>query len=812
MIVLCAAIAAQSSAQYGYMSTYDTAKYAAALRQDLADGVLDQNLYPELKVSNWIPTYYVRGGIELSSVQSVAPIVTGVLAQRTRIVQGIGIRSDRGRWRPLTSTEPTDPWRDRFIHAGSNPVYYVDLGQQGVLDVYGGWPSNSGVWDDRANSFKLDSESVSTRRFSALTKSYYPMGAAPDSLIRSWVCSLDYNSPTERVYNAPLNYSREHLPDPNRNFYWTRSGVVSDDPRTILYPAAAERTPFAWEVAGSGVTKPDTNDLRAIIYPINEFIAYNAGVRSVQSTANGLQVRLADNVFALFQSAGAPTQRFDQSQRFALINAPEFLQRPGDMVISYSRRRIYFIPYSTTGISAGVDDNAQVLNVSVATPISKTIPKDQWRVYAAPLMVHQRPGFTLENVDFSTCAGCAISIGGVSDDHLTTAGMTLSNCRFTSIGLVGVESRDSWATSMLGSEFSNIDGVAISIRTESYTDPTNRELSYRAHYSQLGLNDMIIGCNIRSTGRLHPSLPAVMLALKPCAVSIMGNTFSDTSGIAISGTGTRHQISSNSFVRCSADVAEAGVVTFPGSITNLGNVITRNGFYNCKKCPEFGRTQFDPFLAGVMLDDGASGVTVSYNNFRTTEIPVYMNGGMFNRIEHNRYTDMGPTDTSQTKPILQGYTTLRGLSGVAGGAVVGSPTGTLVSDTYLVSDSNGPFGGLTWTNNFSQFGSFANTTDYFGPELSDPAAMTWTKGVPRWNYDYWFGNTARRDKWFFWYKNSMWAVRSRGNRFIYSAAEAGANAPDRFNGHVSRNDIIQPWAFSYTEQPNPHPEWIPPDQ
>jgi len=201
------------------------------------------------------------------------------------------------------------------------------------------------------------------------------------------------------------------------------------------------------------------------VFPINEYTAYNAAVRSLEPTSDGLRVKLAENLFTLFQSAGAPTQRFNMSQRFALINAPEFLQRPGDMVISYSRKRIYFIPYSTTGISTTADDNAQVLNISLATPILKTMPKDQWTVYSAPLMVQQRPGFTLENVDFSTCAGCGISISGVSDDHLQTPGMTLSNCRFTSIGLVGVESRDSWATSMLGTEFSNIDGSAVSIRT-----------------------------------------------------------------------------------------------------------------------------------------------------------------------------------------------------------------------------------------------------------------------------------------------------------------------------------------------------------
>lgn len=114
LITTAMALSQLAHSQYGY--TFPTALYANSLESDLVDGVLDHSAFPGLGVNGWKPTYYVRGAVHyrtgLNPNWTAASVVNGATLpvgypQGSRIIQGVGIRSDGGRWKPGHCPPPT---------------------------------------------------------------------------------------------------------------------------------------------------------------------------------------------------------------------------------------------------------------------------------------------------------------------------------------------------------------------------------------------------------------------------------------------------------------------------------------------------------------------------------------------------------------------------------------------------------------------------------------------------------------------------------------------------------------------------------
>jgi len=538
--------------------------------------------------------------------------------------------------------------------------------------------------------------------------------------------------------------------------------------------------------------------LRAITYEYNEFSADNIGVEggpgmwTFGQTVSTNKFMLKANVFA---GTGSSIQDFGHSQRFTLVNAPEYLRKQGDMAISYVQKRIYFIPYSTAHITGGTDSDAQVLNVSLPAPASivegDPDPNKVGSTYEAPLIIQERPGFQLENVDFSCCAGEGLYLLHVGVENSTTDKMVIKNCTFSNMGLVGLSIRHCWNTITRECSFQNIQGRAYNY-AQAHKDYSNFLETYKSHRIQENLGHYLWNCTFDRTGMLHPTMFATRISQKPCGFVAAGNSYSHVSGSALMFSGTQGWIQDNTFSHCSQDVAEFGVVYTGRSISNFGNRIYFNTFSNCNHGSDFGSNQFDQLLSGIMLDDNCANVDVGGNDFQAigsgSEIhALQVNGGSFNRFIFNKF----PSQTSMPY-VLVGWLATNGI-GSDGTYLTGSSLYQLLDDVYPIptaSTDDWKYNSSQFTDVFTDFAGFNGSTGhvYYGDDLvnptGEPARYTIVNGVHKWRSDY-FWTTPKKSEWFV-EKAGSWCLRMRGNQFFWNSELEGngSSLSTRLQGDV----------------------------
>lgn len=572
--------------------------YEASLRADLVDGVLDHSSNSSaLNVTYWKPTYYIRGAVRhdpaVAPQISVASIVNGNMtyaqtipsATGSRIIQGIGIRSDQGRWKSIQSITDPDPWKTRFINA-TQQVWYVDLLDEGFLpnDIIGGWPKTDKVeraTDKNPGDTGLEGVVPDEPAGETITpvNAFSPLWLRSDAPVKPWVVTLDYVPPTteyDRIYDAKLNYAKDIVPSAGRAFSWVRATdgpPSSTNPADLYYPGNSGRTIFAWEdIFGTYEGSAHFADLRVVTFHQNEYYAINSGVVSGpirafdEAGAMTAGFRLATNPFSVFTG---PKSNFREGQRFAFLNAPEYVRNPGDMVVSYDRKRIYFIPFLQTNISTGELGNmAQVLNVSM--PSAATLNSDQTAktTFSAPLIIKEKPGFRLNNVTFSTSSGEGLRVERTALQPNQAWDMYLNNCTFTATGTNGLYIAKTPATKVLNCNFKENEGRAYSYWQTATGVPSAQV--YDDYRVQAESGNVVRYSSFQKNGRLHPSVPNLSIYHKPSQFWLVNNTFTDLPAIGAHFTGTKTYINTNTFTRVGTDVAEAGVLYTGRTLAGLG--------------------------------------------------------------------------------------------------------------------------------------------------------------------------------------------------------------------------------------------------
>lgn len=804
-------LAVAGHAQYGYTPSYPSDNFQKALAQDLLDGLLDQSSYPSLTPTGFRTTYYIRKQVLVTSsavisnaantqplagqpMTTVAPPFGG----RARIIHGVGIRSDMGRWHPVTELyngneleegtplDPNDPhydiWAWRFIHA-SAPVWYVDLDDEVGGTINGGWPETTIGGGGRLFVDPAEESPPPQNTIGEAKANFRPDVVREDLPGKPWTCSLDYGQPTmdlpfvPRHYDAPLTLAKDQVTTSDRSYKWLRAtngapvnfklNNIVIPTRTLEYSGTA-RTAFEFESAVH-CTVADFNDLRVVSFPEHEYTSMNTGVYVGPGyvVPNGSGYTLAPKTFILAGnpfSTSASNPQFVYQQRFELMNAPEYLRNPGDMVISYTRHRIYFIPYSQEHISNTADEWAQVLNVSL--PETATVdPASQnpSSVYDSPLLIDTTGGFRLQNVDFDACSGSSLRLKRVGAGG--TRGMIVDNCGFLNGGISGLRLERCYDSRTVGCTFDHIQGIGY--RYTQAVSGEGPEVTFADYREQNDQDHWIFGCTFNKTATMHPAMPAVTLNNRPNHVTIAQTAFTDVSGPAITYSGTNTQILGNTFTRCMPDLAEMGVIYTGRSLTYLGGIIGSNGFTNCSKGSDFGASSNSAFYTEhscVMLDDAASGAWISSNTFGqmipyggtqapTKEYPMQINGGLFNLVDHNTYPNDG------TKIII-GAATVNGFKPGTGAYVVDSsgssdcPWADLLAGSYCIpGQATWLFGTSPWADNFSTTGAFPTESDYvtYGQDIAGTAgdpAFAWLSGNKIGDLkSYWFAS-ARATRWF----------------------------------------------------------------
>lgn len=761
----------------------------------------------------------------------------------------------------------TDVWKTRFVNA-TQQVWYVDLNAEQIADLQGGWPKtktgttvNPRFKDDDPGESSGDPQPSSDPPVSSNNaNAYLPLWLRSDSKDKPWVVTLDYipageeNGNRQRVYDAKLNYGRDRVPATGRGFQWIRAiddPTPPTNPQEFVYKGNAGRTLFAWENSSGprslGEMVVDFEDLRVATFHTKEYFSVDSGViygpvptRTNPASTNAT-FTTSHNLFSFFPDDAAsnnnqPSTEFNNEQRFALYNAPEYVRNPGDMVIAYGRKRIYFIPFSqgdiNTAENSDLGNRAQVLNIGLPT-VNPSSPAASPTTFSAPLIVEARQGFRMNNVTFSTCSGDGLRIINPSlqsGTPSTGADMYLNNCKFTATGTSGLVLRHTPATKVINCTFSDNEGRAFTYYQAS--SPFSYATTYEDFRVQNNKGNVIKGCSFLRNGRTYPSVPTVALYDKPSQFWLDGNTFTDNPAVNIHFTGTRVYTMNNTFTRGGTDVGESGVVYTGRSLSNLGCQIYQNTFVDCVRGTDWGFPHsgsepprvFYQELACVMLDDAAGGVAVNFNDFSQSEnqyapnpvstlnYPIVMNGGSYNLFVENVFP-------SGTDSVFRGFQTVSKIE-VDGntGFLKGNLVEQIAKDFYPIPDGTSwQFDAASWTTPFATSAGFGVTSsNYYGADWvgsSGNSPYTWVTGtpnVPRLREAYWFTDAARKARWFVPMNGSPGKhfLKSQENHVFVGFGNATALAL-RVEGHINDPNTFpgsmtfQSGTWTYVAPPTP---------
>jgi len=371
------------------------------------------------------------------------------------------------------------------------------------------------------------------------------------------------------------------------------------------------------------------------------------------------------------------------------------------------------------------------------------------------------------------------------------------------------------------------------------TDPYSAADTYEDYRVQNNKGNALIGNTFSANGRLHPSVPNLAIYHKPSQFWIKDNMFLDLPATSVVFFGSRTYVHGNLFTRCGTDVAEVGTVYTGRSLSNFGSIIHDNDFVDCVKGSEWGKDigefpsdQFCPFdqnLAGVMLDDAASGVSVSFNDFSQSEnlygpgpkstrnVPIVMNGGWYNLFHWNLFPSGSDT-------VFYGYQTVRDIA-ESGDYIRSQSIDNIAADFYPHDfGTTWKFNSTEWLTPFEMFGAF-NTwpgSGYYGADWERTGTQVpytfnavlvngQTVNVPWLRKDHWFDDAARKAKWFVAESGSTtdYFLNIRGNRVHYNVPLNGSSLPSRIEGHIADTTTF-PDAMLFLTQNGIGPYPVPP--
>lgn len=572
------------------------------------------------------------------------------------------------KWHTLAelNAEATDPWRTRFKASAEvilpNNVHSTVGDEMRWVDLHEYLGSNNdNFWFTSWQSIEKDN-------------------SLDPSKIQNPLCAT--------IQGVALTFAQ--APNSPTNYEWWRAynnnatSLELDDPNLSI------------NIIGAG----NAVDLRATMFNCNDYRAVTASFATISEPVINGMPRFAGAFPSspFIEDATHGVNTFSARQRVKLWNAPDFLLLPGTMVISTDRRRIYFIPPTTTQISDFAGEEAVLVGQGKPAPIDGgnmlevSIPfKNGNEIFESPISFHG-PDSTVTNgtandnnittpievegVVFSTGAG-----DGVQIENWTNA--TIKNCVFRNYGYRGLRLIHAKTVNVGATGETNAvtfrEGYRGFVQTRYWRDQSatvgdNQDLIFSAltfldtamksTFARQDTNKQNItfnNCKFQRGGLLYPASAGIFMDGYSNAVTVTASSFFDIPGPAIWYRGTNHVISNNLITDCMKGCTEIGAVYAGRSWVQIGNLISGNTFTNIyNRDPEatptldLGATylgvagvkrkrvanSLDDFVVAIMWDDLMSGQTARNNTITNCEIGILNNGGHHNYLDSNIYNSV----------------------------------------------------------------------------------------------------------------------------------------------------------------------------
>lgn len=602
-------------------------------------------------------TYYIRTAMQIGNVAGWTNLnsksFTVANAGKVRIIGGIGVGSSR--WK-LMSQQPSDPWYSRLPSGIGYSVYMVDVADELGIDaenidtIPGGWSKISSGSQapntDPLGASPYDDVEPATAGHNA----YEPTEVNNRSAKQPWTASLDYQDPTNGwTEGKPLSYAMSTSPETNRTFKWLTTPSSGASATSF---AVSDWQQMKWPTSGSygnqdvqGFEDLENNDLRCLIFPYNDWRPLNAAVQDINVVNH--TISLKPNLFASAWNSynSSSTTTFSNQQRFVLLNAPEFLANPGDMVVNYDLKRIYFIPFVTPPTSGP----EHFLNVSVP----KTTDASNNYIFRAPLSLKNVKNTKFEGFDVETCMGEGVYVANSDDSTIGTNDVSaqFTGCEFRNIGGASFSGRSTTQLRVTGCNFRH--GLSRHFKYTEWPEGADEPNRFKAQVNMTKKGNLLDQNFFETNGLISPYSPVVELTFKTSGFTIKLNDFIGSPGQAIRLFGSQINTLWNYFYRSMTEITEFGVVYTGNTLVDQGNKIYQNLFkkiYRCSDIPTRGTglKQYDDSVSCVMIDDGACGQEVRGNHFYYCHGKIQSNGGRYNLFVYNKVTD-DPNDSRTTK-------------------------------------------------------------------------------------------------------------------------------------------------------------------
>lgn len=214
----------------------------------------------------------------------------------------------------------------------------------------------------------------------------------------------------------------------------------------------------------------------------------------------------------------------------------------------------------------------------------------------------------IEGLAFERSVGTAIRIDDSSD-------VRLADCRIRQTGDRAVEIAGGHGVTIDRCRISETGGSAIFVSA-----------GRRAELAPSG--DAITATTVTHWGQALPTAPGVVVW--GVGTSVRGNRIAGGGGGAIQLQGNDHRVEGNEIAWAVCEAEDAGAVYLGRDWTGRGTVIAGNYLH------DIGDAR-DAQIAGVYLDDLASGTDVSRNTFVRIPFGVILGGGRDNAIDANLF-------------------------------------------------------------------------------------------------------------------------------------------------------------------------------
>ncbi|BBE51035.1 hypothetical protein OYT1_ch1481 [Ferriphaselus amnicola] len=305
-----------------------------------------------------------------------------------------------------------------------------------------------------------------------------------------------------------------------------------------------------------------------------------------------------------------PPYGIKAGQRFFIQNAVAELDQPGEWYLDVATGNLYiWLPEAQStsrpqsgewqGVTGEVSP-ASIINAGASIEAS---------ILEKLLVIANAHHITLNNLTLQSARGDAITVQG--GHHITIAHSTIRNIGNRAAVISG---QDNGLTDM---HIENIGEGAIVLQGGDRQTLTTANL-----YTERS--------SIRRFAQVSRTYqPAVLLT--GVGNRAVGNTISDSAHTAILFTGNDHLISKNEIFNVCQETGDAGAIYTGRDWTARGTVISQNHLYEIPHNVLWGKVK------GVYLDDQASGIEVSGNQFDDLYESVFIGGGRDNLIEGNTF-------------------------------------------------------------------------------------------------------------------------------------------------------------------------------